>query len=375
MKIVKKEFKTCLNKYKFPDAWFWARYSINPYSGCQHACIYCDARSDRYYLNDFENEIVVKVDIDKKLDFKIKRARKLLPDIVGPGGVNDAYQPIEREVKNTRRVLKVLEKHKFPVNIATKSNLIIRDLDILKHIANNSWCTVGFSITTMDEELAKFLEPHSSIPIEHLDAMKSIKKEAPQIQVGTYFMPIIPFLEDFDENLESVVKKSKDSGADFVVFSPGLTLRDTQKNYFIDRLKRSDYSKIIKPLLNLYGKNSYPRADYIKEINIKILELCKKYSLQIRLKRWIPSDFRKWNYIISQKLLDKYYRDSLIGKTNNSLLWAGLYLNNLKESILDIRAKGELLQIKGFNSFIASLVENYLDDKSIVRKGALDYFL
>jgi len=142
-----KEFKSVINKLKYPDSWFWARYTLNTYSGCAHACIYCDARSQRYYLNDFENEVIVKTNFDKKLDLRIKRARTLLPDVIAPGGVNDAYQPIERKIENTRKVLQVIAKHKFPINIATKSNLITRDIDILKKIADDTWCTTGFSIT------------------------------------------------------------------------------------------------------------------------------------------------------------------------------------------------------------------------------------
>ncbi|KKK96228.1 hypothetical protein LCGC14_2664870, partial [marine sediment metagenome] len=195
-----------------------------------HACIYCDARSDRYFLQqNFENEIIIKTNIDKILDLRIKRARKLLPDVVGPGGVNDAYQPIEKKVENTRKILQVLAKHKFPLNIATKSKLIIRDLDVLKKIAGDSWCTIGFSITTTNVVLAKFLEPYSSKPSERLEALKTIKNEAPNIQVGTYFIPIIPFLEDSENNMEDVIRKSKEAGADFLLFSPGLTMRDSRR--------------------------------------------------------------------------------------------------------------------------------------------------
>jgi len=246
-KIIHREFKTALNKLKYPDSWFWCRYTINPYSGCAHTCIYCDARSQRYYLDqDFENEIIVKTNIDKKLDQRIKRARKLLPDVIGPGGVCDAYQPIEKEVENTLKILKVIAKHKFPLNIATKNKMITRDIDLLNKIAEDTWCTVGFSITTTDEELAQFLEPYSSPPKERLEALKLIKTKAPNIQVGTYFMPIIPFLEDNDENLEDVIKQSKKAGADFILFSPGLTIRDQQAEFFIKKLKDSKYEHIVK---------------------------------------------------------------------------------------------------------------------------------
>ena len=108
---------------------------------------------------------------------------------------------------------------KYPINIATKSKLVVRDIDILRKIADETWCTVGFSITTTNEELANFLEPYSSPPSERFEALNKIKKEAPKIQVGTYLIPIIPFLEDDIENLESVIKQSQEAGADFLLFS------------------------------------------------------------------------------------------------------------------------------------------------------------
>ena len=261
-----KEFKTILNKMKYPDSWFWAKYTINPYSGCQHACIYCDARSDRYFLQqNFEDEIIIKTNIDKMLDLRIKRARNLLPDVVGPGGVNDAYQPIEKKVENTRKILQVLAKHKFPLNIATKSKLIIRDLNVLKKIAGDSWCTIGFSISTTNEELAKFLEPYSSSPSQRLEALSIIKKESPQIPVGTYFIPIIPFLCDDNQNLEDVIKQSKIAGADFVLFSPGLTMRDSLADYFIEKLKNCKYKYVVKPILELYKGEMHPPAQYVMQ--------------------------------------------------------------------------------------------------------------
>ena len=192
--IVYKDFKTALNKLKYPDSWFWCRYTINPYSGCAHSCIYCDARSQKYYLNqDFETEVIVKTNLDKILDKRIKNSHTLLPDVIGLGGVCDAYQPVELEVENTLKVLKVIEKHKFPVNIATKSNLITRDVDILNRIAIDTWCTVGFSITTMNEELANFLEPHSSSPKERLEALNRLKKKLPISKLEPISCQLSPF--------------------------------------------------------------------------------------------------------------------------------------------------------------------------------------
>lgn len=377
-KITYKEFKTALNKLKYPDSWFWCRYTINPYSGCAHTCIYCDARSDRYYLSqDFETEVIVKSNIGKNLNQRIKRSRTLLPDVIGPGGVCDAYQPIELEVENTLKILRVIEKHKYPVNIATKSKLITRDVDILNRIAKDTWCTVGFSITTMNEELAQFLEPQSSSPKERLEALKQIKQKAPNVQVGTYFMPIIPFLEDNEDNLETVIKKSKGAGADFIVFAPGLTLRDAQAEFFFKKLKESKYNHVVKPILNLYKGQMGPPRDYVHNIHQKLFAFCQKYDIAVREKRWIPNDYRKWNYKISEILLLKNYLDELrLGKSNKSFYWAGLMLNNLGESIINVYKRGELATVKNFNSQVIEFVEPYLENsKELNKKTGLDKFL
>jgi len=377
VKYIYKEFKSVINKLKYPDSWFWSRYTLNTYSGCAHACIYCDARSERYYIEDFENEVIIKTNFDKKLDQRLKRARTLLPDVIAPGGVNDAYQQIEKKIGHTRKVLEIIVKYKYPINIATKSKLVTRDINILKKIANDTWCTIGFSISTTNEELAKFLEPYSSLPSERLEALKKIKKEAPNIQVGTYFIPIIPFLEDNDESLEDVIKKSKEAGADFVLFSPGLTMRDSQAEYFLKKLKESKYKHLIKPLLELYKGQMHPPSEYNKKINNKLWNLCQKYKVNVRIKRWIPSDFRKWNYKISELLLNKEYIDALkTGKSNKTLMWAGLNLNNLKESILDVYKRGELHTIKNFNPKIIEIIKPYLEkSKELKQKKGLEKFL
>jgi len=371
-----REFKSTLNKLRFSDSWFWARYTLNSYSGCAHACIYCDARSQRYYLKDFENEVIIKTKFDKKLDARLTRARTLLPDVIAPGGVNDAYQPIEEKVENTRKTLQVIAKHKYPLIIMTKSKLVTRDIDIFKQIARDTWCTVGCSITTTDQEIASFLEPYASTSAERFEAMRIIKEKAPEVQVGTFFMPIIPFLEDHPENLEAVVKQTKEVGGDFVLFSPGLTMRDSQATYFIKKLKESKYSNIVDPLLELYQGQLYPSIEHFNKTNKTMLDLSKKYDISLRVKRWIPKDYRKWNYIISEILLNKEYYDSLEGKLYKNMMWAGLNLNNLDESILDVYKRGELSKLKNFSKRVIDFVEPYLKNaKELNQKQGLDKFL
>ncbi|MBD3195279.1 MAG: radical SAM protein [Candidatus Lokiarchaeota archaeon] len=379
VRYIFREFKTAINKLKFPDSWFWARYTSNPYSGCQHACIYCDARSNRYYLTqNFEEEIIIKKNFAKVLEKSIKNSRSLLPDVIGPGGVCDAYQPIEKKEKNTRKLLKVIEKYEFPVNLATKSDLVVRDLDLFKKIATDTSAAIGFSITTMDNKIARFVEPYSSSPQERIEALRTIKEEAPEIQVGTYFMPIIPFLEDANEQLENVVKKSKLAGADFILFAPGLTLRDSQKEFFVRKLRKSKYSNIVKPLLNLYSPGSYKTElkEYVAKYNLKLYNLCKKFGINIRVKRWLPSDYRKWNYKIAELLLNEEYTNSILGNPNKTMKWAGLYLNNLEESIINYFKRGELSKLKNFTPEIIEFIHPYLKKGEKERdKKTLDRYL
>ena len=377
VKYTSKRFKTALNVLKYPDSWFWCRYTLNPYQGCEHACIYCDARSSRYYVDDFENEVIVKKDINKILERKLKNTRTLLPDVIGPGGVCDAYQPIEEKAENTLSLLKIIQKYKYPVNIATKSTLILRDLDLLNEIGRDTWCTVGFSLTTSDDELANFLEPYSSAPSERFHAIKEIKSRAPQIQVGTYVIPIIPYLTDDPQNLEDIVRKTKEAAGDFILFSPGLTLRDAQKEYFLKKLEQSPYKNIIDPLLELFGENIYPSGAYAQKIHHLLKNLCRKYDLAWREKRWIPRDYRKWNYKIAEFLLNTEYENMLeTGKSDNTMKWAGLTLNNFEESIIDIYKRGKLHKKKNFTKRIIQLIEPMIkNSEEYSQKKGLDRFL
>jgi len=377
-RLIYKEYKSAINKLKYPDSWFWVRYTINPYSGCAHTCIYCDARSQRYYLEqDFEHEIIIKRDIDKKLEHTLKRSRSMLPDVIGLGGVTDGWQPVERKVENTRKVLKVIAQNKYPIGISTKSSLIIRDIDILQKIALDTWCTVAFSITTTNEELAGFLEPFSSAPSERFESLKSLKEKVPQIQVGINLIPIIPFLEDNEDDLEDIVRKSKSAGADFILFSPGLTLRDSQAQFFINKLKESKYNYVVKPLLELYKGQMHPPSEYAKKINLILYTMCREYDINIREKRWIPNDFRKWNYKVSELLLNKEYLELVrTGKGSNIMKWAGLILNNLNESIIDVYRRGDLPKLKNFNKEVISIINPFLNEaaKSEPKQG-IDKFL
>ncbi|NIM13925.1 MAG: radical SAM protein [Candidatus Aminicenantes bacterium] len=366
IKYTQKEFKTILNKRKFIDSWFWDRYGINGYNGCIFGCVYCDSRSSKYRLpTDFENDIIVKTNVKEMLDKRIANARTLLPDVVGMSGASDPYHPAEAKFQNTLQCLEVLEKHKYPVHIITKSTLVLRDLDLLDKIGQNNWCCVSVTITTTNTEVSSFLEGRAPSPQERFDIIKTIKETKTHIRAGVLLLPIVPFLCDSDDNLEEVFKKTKESQADYLLFG-GMTMRDMQAVWFMKHLQEK-YPELVKKYEDLYQfrynpespiyEGSYaPKGSYAIKINKKVLALCEKYRIPYRIKRYLPGDYRKPNYMIAEELLNEAYRLQVTGKAWSNMYWAGMNIQNLKESIAAVAARNELRKIRNVTNEILPFI-------------------
>ncbi|MHA1298542.1 MAG: radical SAM protein [Candidatus Helarchaeota archaeon] len=395
-----KDFKTVLKVMKYADSWFWCKYIINCYNGCEHACIYCDTRSFKYYLHqDFGQTIYIKTikgqPIGKALDDRLRRARTLLPDITIIGSAGDAYQPAEIEYGNTRQILHILLKHKYPLSILTKSDLIQNDLDLISKIAKVSWAAVSFTVTTLNKEINKFLEPGAPSAENRIKCLELISEKYPEIHTGIFIMPIVPYLTDDDETLEEIIKRSKEGGAECILFS-SMTMRDFQAVFFLSKIeekypelvkkynelynanfsseiailmksmqKGEDVQEKAKKLKSIFECNYTPKMEYVKKINEKVVKLCKKYDIKYRLNRYIPKDYRKLNYIISQYLCDMAYERQIQGKYYNHLLWAGLNIGNLKESIQNIANRNELKSIKSVNDKIIELIKPFLKSNTL----------
>jgi DNA repair photolyase len=365
-----KDFKSILNTFKFIDNWFWCRYGINPYQGCEHACTYCDSRSHKYHLHpEFDQVVIVKNNVREMLDKRLSRARTLLPDVVVMSGASDPYHPAESEFGNTRKCLEVLTKHRYPVHIITKSNLVTKDIDLLSRIAEDNWCSVSVTITTTNKKLSGFLEPLAPLPSVRFDTIKQLKKSR-NVQVGVTFMPIIPFLGDDTDHLEDVVKLAKESGADYILFAGGMTMRDAQASWFMKRLDEK-FPELVDKYLELYdarmedgvyiGKYT-PSKTYLKRINKIMFELCDKYKINSRMKRFIPDDYRKENYIIAEEFLNEAYYMQSLSKPWSNMFWAGQNINNLKEPIRSVAAKGELKKIRNVDAEFDSEIQKRLKE-------------
>lgn len=227
------EAKTILSKYKEKDSWFGISYSMNLYRGCQHGCIYCDTRSECYGINDI-SFISVKENSIELLKKELSSKRKI-KGTIGTGSMNDPYMPIEKELEITRKALGVIADKKFPVHIITKSNLVERDTDILQDISK-LYCAVSFTITTYDDILAKRIEPNAPKSSLRFEAIKILAEKG--IYTGITLMPILPFINDNEENIKSIIHKAKDSGASYIFPAFGVTLRKGSRDYFYKALDK-----------------------------------------------------------------------------------------------------------------------------------------
>jgi DNA repair photolyase len=219
--------RTIIARNTSPDIGF--DQSINPYRGCEHGCIYCYARPRHAYLGlspglDFETKLFHKPDAAHLLDAELRKPGYDCKLIV-IGANTDPYQPIERKYQITRRVLEVLSAHNHPAAIITKSNLVLRDLDILSSMAERRLISVAVSVTSLDRALARIMEPRAATPPKRLEAIKRLSEAGVPVRVMA--APMIPFLNDAE--LEAVLEAAKTAGADhaaYVLLRLPLELKD-----------------------------------------------------------------------------------------------------------------------------------------------------
>jgi DNA repair photolyase len=209
--VTDEQAKHILTKNRSPDIPF--DRSINAYRGCEHGCVYCFARPTHAYMGlspglDFESHLFAKPNAAELLEAEISKPR-YEPKPIAMGTNTDPYQPLERERRITRSILKVLLKHEHPVTILTKSRLVVRDLDLIAPMAEKNLVKVGLSVTTLDRKLSRAMEPRASAPQRRLDAIKLLSDAG--VHTSAMFAPLIPALNDHE--MEAVLSAAKHAGA------------------------------------------------------------------------------------------------------------------------------------------------------------------
>ncbi len=274
--IEEMQAKSILNRMKQPSAWFGVNYGMNIYRGCQHHCIYCDSRSECYRIENFD-DILVKTNAPELLRKELSQKRKR--GVIGTGAMSDPYIPLEKEYNLTGRCLEIISEYRFPVHICTKSNLILRDMDVLERI-NKVYACIAFTLTTVDDDLARKIEPEAPLPSERLKAMGVLS--AIGIKTGVLMMPILPFIEDNEENIADIVNQSSVYGASYIVPAFGMTLRDRQRIYYYEKLEllfpglREKYEK-------RFGQRYSCGVNHYKKLKGLFEKLCKEKNISTQM--------------------------------------------------------------------------------------------
>jgi DNA repair photolyase len=268
--------KTLLSPVKQPDDWFGLKYNMNLYRGCQHQCIYCDSRSKCYQIENF-NDILVKVNaIDLLRD---ELSRKRVKGTIGTGSMNDPYMPLETKKELTRGALQVIADFHFPVHIITKSDLVLRDLDLLRSI-REIYAAVTLTITTADDQLGMKLEPAAARVSDRFKAIQVLARNG--ILTGVTLMPVLPFLEDNLENIRQIVTRAHQAGASYIIPSFGMTLRDRQRDYFYRKLDhlfpglRAEYER-------QFGYQYHAAANNALDLEREFQDLCQQFGIATRI--------------------------------------------------------------------------------------------
>ncbi|MCQ2737062.1 MAG: radical SAM protein [archaeon] len=245
-----------------------AKNGMNLYRGCSHGCIYCDSRSKCYNMtHDFEDIEIKENGVELLKKALISKREKCM---IGTGSMTDPYIPLESKLKNIRKSLELIERYGFGFTCITKSNLILRDLDLLKKINDKTKAVVQMTITTYDEELCKKIEPNVCSTKERVEVLKTLNKH--NIPTIVWLSPILPFINDTEENINGILDQCIESNVKGIIcFGMGLTLREGNREYFYKQLDKK-FPGLKEKYIKTYG-NSY---GLISPNNQKLMKIFKK---------------------------------------------------------------------------------------------------
>lgn len=229
-----------------------AKNGMNLYRGCSHGCIYCDSRSKCYHIEHAFEDIEVKENAVELLENALKHKRKKC--MIGTGSMTDPYIPLEIEIGNVRKSLNLAYQYGFGFTLITKSNLVLRDIDLLEKINTKAKCVIQMTLTTYDENLCKKLEPNVSTTKERFEVLKKMRDA--EIPTVVWLCPILPFINDTIENVSKILDYCIEAKVYGVIcFGMGLTLREGNREYFYNQLDRM-FAGMKEKYIEVYG-NQY----------------------------------------------------------------------------------------------------------------------
>lgn len=255
-----------------------AQNGMNIYRGCTHGCIYCDARSTCYQMKHAFEDIEAKINAPQLLEQALRRKRKKC--MIGTGAMSDPYLHLERELRLTRQCLELIDTYGYGVSIQTKSDMILRDLDLLKSINRKTKCVVQMTLTTFDENLCMILEPHVCTTTRRLEVLNILKTEG--IPTIVWLTPILPFINDTEDNIRSLLEECGKAGVyGIITFGIGLTLRDGDRQYFYQKLDRH-FPGMKERYIRTYGNAYELPVPGEKKLMKLVRKECEAYGMEWR---------------------------------------------------------------------------------------------
>ena len=287
--------KTILNKTKRRDPWFLDDYTINPYSGCSFNCLYCYIRGSKYGEH-MEEKLSIKINAAELLDNQLRlRAKKNQYGIIVLSSATDPYLQAEKETMLTRKLLEVILKHRFPLHVITKSDLVIRDFDLLKEINRQAILPadlegklqqkvfITFSFSTIDNAIAKIFEPGATSPDKRLQTLQTTLQHG--FLSGVSLMPLLPYITDTSEHLEKMYSTFKEIGVNYI-FPASITLfgdGPADSKTLMLRAVAKHYPHLLEKYQRFFSGSNQMPAYYTAAFNRKMDELNASYQLNDRI--------------------------------------------------------------------------------------------
>ena len=269
--------KTILQKCK-DTSWFGNDYNMNLYRGCCHGCIYCDSRSDCYQIEDFDK---VRAKDNALMILRDELRRKVKSGVIGTGSMSDPYNPFERDERLTEKSLMLIDAYCFGITVITKSPLITRDIPLYKQIAEHSPVLCKMTITTADDKLSRLVEPHVAVSSERFDALARMSDAG--VFTGITLMPVLPFIEDTEDNIRTIVRRAHECGVRCIYPAFGMTLRSGNREYFYQKLDES-FPGLKDQYIRRFGNRYECPSQNAKKLWQVFTEECVRYGILYEMK-------------------------------------------------------------------------------------------
>ena len=252
-----------------------AKNGMNLYRGCSHGCIYCDSRSKCYQMDHDFTDIAVKENAIELLEMELSRKRKKC--MISTGAMTDPYIPLEMELQTMRKALKLIDQYGFGATVITKSDRILRDLDLLKRISEKTKCVVQMTLTTYSEDLCRKIEPNVSTTQERFSVL--LKMRDAGIPTVVWLCPILPFINDTKENISAILHMCREAEVYGVLcFGIGLTLREGNRSYFYRQLDRL-FPGLKQTYIQLYGSRYVVNSPHHSALMKFFHQTCEQFHI------------------------------------------------------------------------------------------------